>query len=93
MWVIVDTWSHYLRVHRVKDTSGAGERGLLIGDLAAPLAQIVGPVVHQEAAAREQVGPRVGRLDRVSHLVGQRRLDDLARVVGLLGRPVPEAGP
>ncbi len=33
VWVIVDTWSHYLKVHRVKDTSGAGEQGLLIGDV------------------------------------------------------------
>ncbi|MCY4027876.1 MAG: hypothetical protein OXH75_16385 [Acidobacteria bacterium] len=33
MWVILDTWSHYLKVHRVKDTAGPGEQGLLIGDV------------------------------------------------------------
>ena len=33
-WVILDTWSHYLQVHRVKDTAGPGEQGLLIGDVA-----------------------------------------------------------
>ena len=33
VWVILDTWSHYLKAHRVKDTSGAGEQGLLIGDV------------------------------------------------------------
>ena len=33
VWVILDTWSHYLKVHRVKDTAGPGEQGLLIGDV------------------------------------------------------------
>ena len=33
-WVILDTWSHYLQVHGVKDTAGPGEQGLLIGDVA-----------------------------------------------------------
>ena len=32
-WVILDTWSHYLQVHRVKDTAGSGEQGVLIGDV------------------------------------------------------------
>ncbi len=33
MWVILDTWSRYLKVHRVRDIAGAGEQGLLIGDV------------------------------------------------------------
>ncbi len=32
-WVILDTWSHYVQVHGVKDTAGPGEQGLLIGDV------------------------------------------------------------
>ena len=36
--------------------------------------------------------PRVGGLYLVLDHVRQRRLDDLARVVRLLGRAVPEAG-
>ena len=32
-WVILDTWSHYLQLHRVRDTAGAGEQGLLIGEI------------------------------------------------------------
>ncbi len=51
------------------------------------------PVVHQSPPPLEQVRAGIGRLDLVMHDMGQRRLDDLARVVGLLGRPVPEAGP
>ena len=48
--------------------------------------------MHEPPPPLEQVRPRVGRLDRVADRVRQRRLDDLPRVVGLLGRPVPEAG-
>ena len=33
VWVVLDTWSHYLQLHRVKDTAGPGEQGLLIGDI------------------------------------------------------------
>ena len=33
VWAIIDTWHHYLHVHRVKDTAGPGEQGLLIGDV------------------------------------------------------------
>ena len=47
------------------------------------------PVVHQPPPALKQVRPGVGRLDLVLDHVRQRRLDDLARVIGLLGRPVP----
>ncbi len=33
VWVVIDTWSHYLQIHRVKDTAGPGEQGLLIGEV------------------------------------------------------------
>ena len=49
-------------------------------------ADIVGRVVDQVRAC-------VGRLDLVPDHVRQRRLDDLPRVVRLLRRPIPEAGP
>ena len=34
VWVIIDTWKHYLHVNRVTDTAGPGEQGLLLGDVA-----------------------------------------------------------
>lgn len=34
VWVIIDTWKHYLHVNRVTDTTGPGEPGLLLGDVA-----------------------------------------------------------
>ena len=48
------------------------------------------PVVHEPPPPLEQVRPRVGGFDLVLNDMRQRRLDDLARVVGLLRRPVPE---
>ena len=33
VWVIIDTWQHYLKAHRVTDTAGPGEQGLLLGDV------------------------------------------------------------
>ena len=33
VWVIIDTWQHDLRTHRVTDTAGPGEQGLLLGDV------------------------------------------------------------
>ena len=51
------------------------------------------PSRHQPPAALEQVGSRIGGLDRVPDRVGQRRLDHRARVVGFLLRPVAEARP
>ena len=57
---------------------------------AAVAGEVLGPVVHQPPPALEQVRPRVGRLDLVLNDVGERRLDHLPRMVGLLGRPVPE---
>ena len=29
--MIVNTWGHYLKAHRVTDTAGRGEQGLLLG--------------------------------------------------------------
>ena len=46
------------------------------------------PVVHQRATQLEQLRPRVGRLGRVRHDVGKRRLDGLPTVVRTLRRPV-----
>ena len=51
------------------------------------------PSRHQPPAALEQVGPRIGGLDRVPDRVAQRRLDHLPRVVGFILRPVAEARP
>ena len=33
VWVIIDTWQHYLKTHRVTDTAGPGAQGLLLGDV------------------------------------------------------------
>ena len=52
--------------------------------------QVLLAVVHQVAPTLEQVRAGVGGLDLVPNDMRQRRLDDLARVIGLLGRPVPE---
>ena len=49
------------------------------------------PVVHEPASALEQVRAHVRRLDLVLDHMGQRSLDDLARMIRLLGRPVPKA--
>ena len=51
------------------------------------------PVVHQPPPPLEQVRPCVGRFYLVLDHVSERRLDDLPRMVGLLGSPVPERGP
>ena len=47
-WVILDTWAHYLQVHRVKDAAGSGEQGVLIGDVvcAARECQAAITVLH-----------------------------------------------
>ncbi len=52
--------------------------------------QVRGPVVHELPPPVEQVGPGVGGLHLVLDDMRPRRLDDLTRMVGLLGRPVPE---
>ena len=55
-----------------------------------PLCQVARPVVHQDTPPLEQVRARVGRLDLVPDHMRQGRLDHLAWMVRLLGRPVPE---
>ena len=49
------------------------------------------PIVHQPAPPLEQVRAGISGFDLILDHVRQRRLDDLARVIRLLGRPVPEA--
>ncbi len=61
--------------------------------LRARPVQIGRPVVHQPAAAREQIRARVGRLRRVAHRMGERGFDHLTRRRRVLRRPVPEARP
>ena len=51
------------------------------------------PIVHEAPPPLEQVRPCVRRLDFVADDVDERRLDDLARLVRLLGRPVTERRP
>ena len=55
--------------------------------------ELGGPIVHQPPPTLEQVGACVNGLDLVLDHVRQRRLDDLARMVCLLRRPVPERRP
>ena len=47
--------------------------------------------IRRPPAALEQVRARVGGIDWVPHIVRKRRLDDLARMVRFLRRPIPEA--
>ena len=55
-------------------------------------ADVGGPVGHQPPPTFEQVRSRVRRLNLVADDVRQGRLDYIARMVGPLGRPVPESG-
>lgn len=48
------------------------------------------PIVNEPPTARGQVRPRIGCLDLALDDVGDRRLDGLPRLVGLLGGPVRE---
>ena len=59
---------------------------------STPTSQVTRPIVHQPSPAIEQVRPPVGCFDLVADLVRQRRLRHLARMIGLLNRPEPEAG-
>ena len=47
--------------------------------------EVFSPIVHEYPPTLEQVRAGVRGLDLVLYDVGQRRLDDLARVVRLLG--------
>ena len=57
----------------------------------SPTRQILGPLLHQDAAALEEVRAGVGRLHLVADRVRQRGLHDRVGRVGALRRPVPEA--
>ena len=52
---------------------------------------VVGPLLHEAAAAVEEVGAHVGGLDAVAVDVRQGEFADVARRVGAFGSPVPEA--
>ena len=56
-----------------------------------PSPDVHGPVVHQDPAPVEQVAAPVRGLDPIAVDVRKRQLADLARRVGALRRPVPEA--
>ena len=58
-----------------------------------PAPQILRPLLHQPAPALEQVRTPIGCLNLVLHDMRQRSLDDLARMVRLLGHPVSKARP
>ena len=62
-----------------------GRRSGVCGD-------VVRPLLHERAAALEQVAAPVGGLDAVVVDVRQGELADLARRLGALRRPVAEAG-
>jgi len=56
-----------------------------------PSPDVRGPVVHQHPAPIEQVAAPVGRFHAIAVDVRKRQLAHLARRVGALRRPVPEA--
>ena len=60
---------------------------------STPAGQVAGPVIHEPAPTLEQVRAPVGCLDLAADLVRQGSLRHLARMIGLFGRPVPEARP
>ena len=55
--------------------------------------QIGRPIVHEPPPTLEQIRPGIGRFDLVRDHVRERGLDDLARVIRVLGRPVAETRP
>ena len=60
---------------------------------STPGGQVAGPVIHEPASTLEQVRALVGCLDLAADLVRQGSLRHFARMIGLFGRPVPEARP
>ena len=60
---------------------------------SARAGQVAGPVTHEPAPALEQFRALVGCLDLAVELVRQGSLHHLARMIGLIGRPVPKARP
>ena len=59
--------------------------------MLASTGQVRCPIVHEPTSALEQVCASIGCLDPVLYHMRQGRLDDLARMIRFLGRPVPEA--
>ena len=70
-----------------------GNRALVRDFQPGSLAQIVGPAVHELAAALEEIGALVGAFYAIAVDVGERDLRNFFGRVGLLGYPLPEAGP
>ncbi len=56
VWVIIDTWQHYLRTHRVTDTAGPGVQSLLLGDIVdlAQRSEAAITVSHHNAKNRNE---------------------------------------
>ena len=69
------------------------DRRRTLGKLLLPIStsEVRSPVVHEPAPALEQVRTPIGCLDSVLDDVRQGCLDDLAGMIRLLGRPIPEA--
>ena len=80
------TPDHHNPVVKLRSLDGAESRSH-----CRQLNQVVGPVAPEPAL--EQVRAPAGCLDRVANLVRQRRLRHLARMIRLLGCPVPETRP
>ena len=76
--------------HRTLPRSGPINRSVRP---STPAGQVAGPVIHEPAATLEQVRAPVGCLDLAADLVRKGSLRHLARMIGLFGRPVPEARP
>ncbi len=60
------------------------------GMRSVSVVEVLGPLVHEPPPPLEQVRAGVGRLNLVLHDVGHRRLNYLARMIRLFGRPIPE---
>ncbi len=75
---------------RIGGGPSAARRGLRFWSLAG---QVVSPVVHEPAAALEEVRAPIRRLDLVTDHVREGCLDDVARMIRLLGRPIAERRP
>ena len=92
VWVVIDTWSHYLHVHRVKDTSGPGEQGLLIGDVVEVAREF--ETGRDRFASQQEEPARVPGFDRAWRRCRHDRVNEprqhadgsLPHVLGTLGR-------
>ena len=59
-WVIIDTWQHYLRLHGITDTAGAGRQGTLLGEIADLAREFEAAITishhNQKSASGDAVG-------------------------------------